>query len=67
MSVITIREQQQTATGFAASLSFGDGEYDIIITDPFTPQGVFILGGKLENHFPKTLSHRSIEAVFPNF
>jgi tetratricopeptide (TPR) repeat protein len=38
MSVITIREQQQTATGFAASLSFGDGEYDIIITDPFTPQ-----------------------------
>ncbi|MFN7854474.1 MAG: tetratricopeptide repeat protein [Dolichospermum sp.] len=38
MSVITIREQQQIATGFAASLSFGDGEYDIIITDPFTPQ-----------------------------
>ena len=38
MPVITIREQQQTATGFAASLSFGDGEYDIIITDPFTHQ-----------------------------
>ncbi|MFN9399866.1 MAG: tetratricopeptide repeat protein [Dolichospermum sp.] len=38
MSVITIREQQQKATEFAASLSFGDGEYDIIITDPFTPQ-----------------------------
>ncbi|MFN6154195.1 MAG: CHAT domain-containing protein, partial [Dolichospermum sp.] len=38
MSVITIREQQQIATGFAASLSFGDGEYDITITDPFTPQ-----------------------------
>ncbi|MEY2911001.1 MAG: Photosystem assembly protein Ycf3 [Cyanobacteriota bacterium] len=38
MSVITIREQEQKATGFAASLSFGDGEYDIIITDPFTPQ-----------------------------
>jgi hypothetical protein len=28
----------QIATGFAASLSFGDGEYNIIITDPFTPQ-----------------------------
>ncbi|MTJ09034.1 tetratricopeptide repeat protein [Anabaena sp. UHCC 0204] len=38
MPVITIREQQQTAIGFAASLSFGDGEYDITITDPFTPQ-----------------------------
>ncbi|MCE2699317.1 MAG: CHAT domain-containing protein, partial [Anabaena sp. 49633_E8] len=38
MSVITIREQQQIATGFAASISFGDGEYDITITDPFTPQ-----------------------------
>ncbi|MDB9456136.1 hypothetical protein [Dolichospermum circinale] len=33
MSVITIREQQQKATGFAASLSFGDGEYNIIITE----------------------------------
>ncbi|MDB9538038.1 hypothetical protein PN451_19740 [Dolichospermum planctonicum CS-1226] len=42
MSVITIREQEQTATEFVASLSFRDGEYDIeydiIITDPFTPQ-----------------------------
>jgi tetratricopeptide (TPR) repeat protein len=38
MPVITIREQQQKATEFAASLSFGDGQYNIIITDPFTPQ-----------------------------
>lgn len=39
MTVITIREQQQTETDFTASLSFGDGgEYDITITNPFTSQ-----------------------------
>ncbi|MDJ0798020.1 MAG: tetratricopeptide repeat protein [Calothrix sp. MO_167.B12] len=41
MSVIVIRETQPTATGFAARLIFdgGDGgEYEINVTDPFTPQ-----------------------------
>jgi tetratricopeptide (TPR) repeat protein len=39
MSVITIREQQQTETGFAAILSFdGRGNYPITITNPFTPK-----------------------------
>ncbi len=41
MSVIAIRETQPTATGFAARLIFdgGDGgEYEINVTDPFTPQ-----------------------------
>ncbi|MBD2214034.1 tetratricopeptide repeat protein [Nostoc linckia FACHB-104] len=39
MAVITIREQQPTEQGFAASLIFeGDSEYPINITDPFTPQ-----------------------------
>ncbi len=40
MSVIAIRETQPTAKGFAARLIFdgGDGgEYEINITDPFTP------------------------------
>jgi len=38
MAVITIREQQPTENGFAASLIFDGGEYPINITDPFTPQ-----------------------------
>jgi len=36
MAIITIREQQQTATGFEAILKFQGGEYPITITDPFT-------------------------------
>ncbi|MFN6034574.1 MAG: hypothetical protein ACK48B_11145 [Dolichospermum sp.] len=59
MSVITIREQQQTATGFAASLSFGDGEYDIIITDPFTPQEE----RELEWYFEEWLVYPMTETV----
>ncbi len=38
MAVITIREKQPTAEGFAASLIFEGGEYPINITDPFTPK-----------------------------
>nr|MDZ8020665.1 tetratricopeptide repeat protein [Nostoc sp. SerVER01] len=38
MAVITIREKQPTAEGFAASLIFEGGEYSINITDPFTPK-----------------------------
>jgi hypothetical protein len=39
MSVIVIREQQKTHTGFTATLSFdGRGNYPITITDPFTPK-----------------------------
>lgn len=39
MPVITIREQQQTETGFEAILSFdGRVDYPITITDPFTRQ-----------------------------
>ncbi|MEI3652409.1 MAG: tetratricopeptide repeat protein [Dolichospermum lemmermannii FEM_B0920] len=59
MSVITIREQQQTATGFAASLSFGDGEYDIIITDPFTPQEE----RELEWYFEEWLVYPIVDTV----
>ncbi|QEI40323.1 Photosystem I assembly protein Ycf3 [Dolichospermum sp. UHCC 0315A] len=59
MSVITIREQQQIATGFAASLSFGDGEYDIIITDPFTPQEE----RELEWYFEEWLVYPIVDTV----
>ena len=59
MSVITIREQQQTATGFAASLSFGDGEYDITITDPFTPQEE----RELEWYFEEWLVYPIVDTV----
>ena len=59
MPVITIREQQQTATGFAASLSFGDGEYDIIITDPFTPQEE----RELEWYFEEWLVYPIVDTV----
>ena len=40
MHVITIREQQQTATGFDATVKFDNraDEYPITISDPFTPQ-----------------------------
>ncbi|MEH2252848.1 hypothetical protein [Nostoc sp.] len=38
MAIITIRENQPTETGFAASLIFEGGEYPINITDPFIPQ-----------------------------
>ena len=39
MSVITIREQQQTESGFAATVTFDNSaEYPITISDPFTPQ-----------------------------
>ncbi len=59
MSVITIREQQQIATGFAASISFGDGEYDIIITDPFTPQEE----QELEWYFEEWLVYPIVDTV----
>jgi hypothetical protein len=59
MSVITIREQQQKATEFAASLSFGDGEYDIIITDPFTPQEE----RELEWYFEEWLVYPIVDTV----
>ena len=59
MSVITIREQQQIATGFAASISFGDGEYDIIITDPFTPQEE----RELEWYFEEWLVYPIVDTV----
>lgn len=36
MAIITIREQQKTATGFEAILKFQGGEYPITVTDPFT-------------------------------
>nr|WP_228060526.1 MULTISPECIES: CHAT domain-containing protein [unclassified Coleofasciculus] len=39
MSLITIREQQSTDSGFRATLSFdGRVNYPITITDPFTPK-----------------------------
>jgi tetratricopeptide (TPR) repeat protein len=59
MSVITIREQQQIATGFAASISFGDGEYDITITDPFTPQEE----RELEWYFEEWLVYPIVDTV----
>ncbi|WP_254449364.1 CHAT domain-containing protein, partial [Anabaena sp. UHCC 0253] len=59
MPVITIREQQQTVTGFAASLSFGDGEYNITITDPFTPQEE----RELEWYFEEWLVYPIVDTV----
>ncbi|MFN7503392.1 MAG: hypothetical protein ACK5QV_21565 [Dolichospermum sp.] len=59
MSVITIREQQQKATEFSASLSFGDGEYNIIITDPFTPQEE----RELEWYFEEWLVYPIVDTV----
>ena len=39
MSLITIREQQQTDAGFEATVTFDNSaEYPITISDPFTPQ-----------------------------
>jgi hypothetical protein len=39
MTIITIREQQVTDSGFTAILSFdGRVNYPIAITDPFTPK-----------------------------
>ncbi len=39
MSLITIREQQQTDTGFEATVTFDNSaEYPITISDPFTPK-----------------------------
>ncbi|MGK7876700.1 MAG: tetratricopeptide repeat protein [Xenococcaceae cyanobacterium] len=39
MTVLTIREQQQTDTEFTATLNFDSGSsYDITVKDPFTPK-----------------------------
>ena len=61
MSVIQIRETQSTATGFAASLIFdnGAGEYQIQISDPFTPKEE----GLLEWYFENWLTYPMLERV----
>lgn len=38
MTTITIREQRQTETGFECRISFGGTEYEITVSDPFTPE-----------------------------
>lgn len=61
MSVITIRETHSTATGFTASLIFdnGGGEYQIQISDPFTPREE----GVLEWYFEQWLTYPMLEGV----
>ncbi|HLP92287.1 MAG TPA: tetratricopeptide repeat protein [Nostocaceae cyanobacterium] len=38
MLIISIREVEKTADGFNAILRLNDGEYPIVISDPFTPR-----------------------------
>jgi hypothetical protein len=59
MKVITIRETQATATGFVASLIFDDGEYQINITDPFTPKQE----RQLEWYFEEWLTYPMLNGV----
>jgi tetratricopeptide (TPR) repeat protein len=60
MSVITIREKQATATGFVASLNFdGDDEYQINVTDPFTPKQE----QQLEWYFEEWLTYPMLNGV----
>ncbi|BDA70660.1 hypothetical protein CAL7716_048260 [Calothrix sp. PCC 7716] len=60
MSVITIREKQATATGFVASLIFdGDDEYQINITDRFTPSQE----QQLEWYFEEWLTYPMLNGV----
>ncbi|BDA76398.1 hypothetical protein CAL7716_105640 (plasmid) [Calothrix sp. PCC 7716] len=61
LSVIQIRETQSTATGFAASLIFdnGAGEYQIQISDPFTPKEE----GLCEWYFENWLTYPMLDGV----
>ncbi|GJD22721.1 hypothetical protein RIVM261_076770 [Rivularia sp. IAM M-261] len=59
MKVITIRETQATATGFVGSLIFDDGEYQINITDPFTPSQE----RQLEWYFEEWLTYPMLNGV----
>ena len=60
MSVITIREQQQTETGFKATVTFNDrAEYSITISDPFSAEEE----RELEWYFEQWLIYPMLEDV----
>ncbi|WP_073071955.1 tetratricopeptide repeat protein [Phormidesmis priestleyi] len=60
MSIITIREQQKTETGFKAVLKFdGDNEYQIEVCDPFTP----LDEERLEWYFERWLVFPGLDTV----
>ncbi|MCY7321383.1 MAG: CHAT domain-containing protein, partial [Phormidesmis sp. CAN_BIN36] len=60
MSIITIREQQKTETGFKAVLIFdGDNEYPIEVCDPFTP----LEEERLEWYFERWLEFPGLDTV----
>ena len=60
MSIITIREQQKTETGFTAVLTFdGDNEYPIEVCDPFTP----LQEARLEWYFERWLVFPGLDTV----
>nr|MDJ0571260.1 tetratricopeptide repeat protein [Pleurocapsa sp. MO_192.B19] len=60
MSVITIREQQQTDTGFEATVAFdGRTEYPVTISEPFTPKQE----KELEWYFEEWLVYPMLEDV----
>ena len=63
MTVLTIREQQQTDTGFTATLNFDSGNsYNIIVKDPFTPKQE----QELEWYFEEWLVYPMLSTVKAN-
>ena len=59
MAVITIREEGKTETGFQATLKFEAGEYQITMTDPFTPREE----KRLEWYFEEWLVYPMLDTV----
>ena len=59
MPVITIREEGKTDTGFQATLKFEAGEYQITMTDPFTPREE----KRLEWYFEEWLVYPMLDTV----
>ena len=62
MTVITIREQGQTETGFNATLVIAGNNYNITVSDPFEPREE----QELEWYFEEWLRYPILEQVKAN-